>query len=205
MTLLIIGTYRGTALVERAMRTINKRMTGVSEVVLVDDSGNPETSQALRRYGEVIEVGGKGYNAAMKAVCARAGADAFMFWEEDFILNAKVDLGDLAGLLDQRPHLAQIALLRQAWFRVEVRAGGLIQALQQRGEKVELVQGVWEQQGTFTCNPALWRAGIAASGWPDGEWSEDAKRDQLIAEGYSFGFLDGVRVFHDGRRSGHGY
>lgn len=205
MTLLIIGTYRGTALVERAMRTIDKRLSGVTEIVLVDDSGKPDTSAQLARYGEVIQVGGKGYNTAMKAVCQRAGDAPFMFWEEDFILNGKVHLGDLADILDARPHLAQVALLRQAWFRNEVRAGGLIQALKERGEDVQLIGNVWEQRATFTCNPALWRSGVAASGWPDGQWSEDAKRDQLIAEGYSFGFLDGVRVFHNGRRSGYGY
>ena len=204
--LLVIGTYRGRRYVDTALESIRHLVFGYDRIVFVDDSGDDETASYLSRYGDVISTGRTGYNAAMKAVCARArGEGPFCFWEEDFTATEVIDLAAIAKTLAERPYLAQIALLRQPWFPVERESGGLIEALQARGETVALVDGVLEQTATFTCNPSVWAAGVAERGWPDGDWSEDAKRDQLLAEGYSFGFVPGQRVNHFGRRTGFGY
>lgn len=207
--LLIIGAYRGTELVERAVQSLLEQATGIDRIVIVDDSGDTPVREQLAQYGEVVPVADApaGYGAAMRTVCREAGADAFVFWEEDFILTAPVDFEALAVELQQRPHLAQIALLRGPHFPIEHRHGGLLEALSIRitGSVLGDIDGVIEQTGTFTCNPSVWAAGIAAQGWPTGKWSEDRKRDDLLTAGYRFGFLPGIRVAHDGQRSGTDY
>jgi hypothetical protein len=216
---IVIGTYRKEAYIKRALDSIEQFVTGYDGIDFVDDSGDPNWAELLRGYSPnstVVDVGGRGYNAAMKAVCELVGDEAFVFWEEDFVALEPISLDVLEGILDDRPHLAQIALLRGPHFPIEHEHGGLLEALRAKGHEIPLVlesvpfgppatYGVYEQTATFTCNPAMWRAGIAAKGWPDGKWSEDAKRDQLIADGYRFGFLPGIRVAHEGVRSGFDY
>jgi hypothetical protein len=205
---IVIGTYRREAYIDRALLSIARFVTGCGGIDFVDDSGDPAFARSLRGYypdSTVVEVGGRGYNAAMKAVCELVGDEAFVFWEEDFVALEPIDLGAMEAMLNHRPTLAQLALLRGPHFPVEHEHGGLLEALRAKGHQVNLVAGIYQQGATFTCNPALWRAGIAAKGWPDGKWSEDAKRDELLAEGYLFGFLPGIRVAHEGVRSGFDY
>lgn len=202
---LIVGTYRKRAYIDKALDSIDKYVTEVTEIVFVDDSGDPEHHAYLSQFGKVVDTGRSGYGPAMKAVCAEAGHDKFAFVEEDFQFLNHVDLKAMGDLLDERPYLAQLALLRGPWFPVEHEHGGLIEALVAKGEKFDMVDGLWEQTATFTCNPAVWQQGIAPQGWPDGQWSEDAKRDQLLAQGYKFGFVPGIKVHHDGVRSGFNY
>jgi hypothetical protein len=123
------------------------------------------------------------------------------------LLTEDVDLLELEARLLLRPHLAQIALMRPAFFPIEIKHGGLLEGLKARlpETEIELVGDVWEQNGSFTCNPSVWIPKVTEIGWPDGKWSEDRKRDQLLDLGYRFGILEGVRVTHDGVRSGFGY
>ena len=200
----VVGTYRKRAYIEAALTSLDAHVSGVTDIVFVDDSGDHDHQQWLRQYGTVVDSGKSGYNTAMKAVCAAAGGE-FFFLEEDFTFLTDIDLQHMSDILAERPHLAQLALLRGPWFPIEHRHGGLIEALQAKGEKFTLIEGVLEHTATFTGNPAVWRAEVAASGWPDGKWSEDRKRDQLLAEGYRFGYLPNVRVHHEGVRSGFDY
>lgn len=201
----IIGTYRKRLHIEAALTSIDANLTGVSDLVFIDDSGDPEHSEWLRQYGMVYEVGGRGYGAAMKQLCAAAEGDEAYVHEEDFRVLEPVDLGHLSDILYQRPYLAQVALLRGPHFPVEHEHGGLIEALEAKGEIFTNVMGVLEQTATFTCNPSVWRGEVFAAGWPAGKWSEDRKRNLLRQQGYRFGFLPGVKVEHDGVRSGHSY
>lgn len=158
---------------------------------------------------DVIQTYGKGYNAAMQAVCQASQRQRFMFWEEDFVLTAPVSLVHLERILTERPYLAQVALLRNPHFKIEKDLNGVLPALVARlgADKVQLRlhDGIIEQKGTFTCNPSVWQQNITAGGWPKGRWSEDRMRDILLAKGYRFGYLPGIRCHHDGVRSGHGY
>lgn len=206
---LIIGTYRKAAYIQRALTSIEEHVTGVTKLSFVDDSGDPSNSRWLTQWGEVVETHGGGYNAAMQAVCRTAGSDPVAFWEEDFEAVAPIDLMSMLTILDEHAQLAQIALLRGPHFPIEHEHGGLLEGLVARlgTEAVDLRRESygWSQLGTWTCNPAVWRAGIAADGWPEGKWTEDKMRDRLLTQGYRFGYLDGIRVHHDGERSGHGY
>lgn len=201
----IVGTYRKRLHVERALRSLDEKLSGVSGIHFVDDSGDPEHSEWLRQYGEVTETGAKGYGAAMRAVCSVGFGSEAMFWEEDFTLLEPVNLEEISELLFHRPHLAQVALLRGPHFPVEHEHGGVLEALRVKGHRIDDVGPLWEQTATFTCNPSVWRSSVFQSGWPNCRWSEDRKRDELVRAGYRFGFLKGIRVEHDGERSGHGY
>lgn len=204
----IVGTYRKREHIEDCLQSVDRHLRDITELVFVDDSGDAEHRQWLAQYGTVIPVGPQqcGYGAAMRTVCKAADpAEAAMFLEEDFTFTTEVHLDQMGEILYHRPYLAQVILLRQPWFPVEIEHGGLIEALEARGYTFNTVCGVIEQQATFSCNPAVWRGPVFASGWPLGRWSEELKRDALIAEGYRFGWLPGIRVHHSGDRQGFDY
>jgi hypothetical protein len=208
--LLIVGTYRKRAYIERALDSIGEYVTGVTSWVAVDDSGDPNHVAWLRDQGyfnEVVDVGGRGYNAAMQEICRVGRREEFAaVWEEDFQAVAPINLDAMRAQLERRPHLAQVALLRSAHFRIEHDHGGVLGGLEARlpGSVLGEVDGLIEQTGTFTCNPSVWRREVFDS-WPRCRWSEDRKRDELLEAGYRFAFVPGVKVAHDGVRSGKGY
>lgn len=204
---LLIGTYRRRTHIEECLASVDQHLSGVTDVVFIDDSGDQDHRDWLSQHGKVIAVAphNAGYGPAMKAVCAAADGEMAMFLEEDFTFTTDVDLESMGELLFHRPYLAQVALLRQAWFPVEVDAGGLIEALEAKGHTFHDVGGLLEHAACFTCNPAVWRGSVFASGWPTGRWSEELKGKQLRSQGYRYGYLPGIRVHHSGERSGHGY
>lgn len=215
----ILGTYRGPFLVTRALASLQAHLTGWDSLTIIDDSGNSEWVDFYERIlvefpggksfrPKVVAFPQKGYNVAMREVCRQARDERFMFWEEDFVLKVPVDLRELEVILDERPGLAQVALLRGPHFPIEHQFGGLLEGLQARRPHAEIVHeadGLIVQKEIFTCNPAVWQEGIAARGWPLGKWSEDAFTRELQSAGYAFAYLPGVRVTHDGERSGFGY
>jgi hypothetical protein len=99
-----------------------------------------------------------------------------------------------------------VVLLRQPWFPNEIEMGSVVTAMERRlGVSVEMRGGLLVHSGTFSCNPAVWREGIAATGWPQTKWSEDSMTQRLTERGWKFSWLRGERVLHDGKRSGYGY
>jgi len=232
----IIGGYRGTSYVQRALESLNDNGDGLDELIIVDDSGQPTWAEQMRwlkfrtadggfSHPHVIELARRGYNVAMQTVLRHAPHDApFLFWEEDFTLDVPTSFRELQVILEHSPDLAQVALLRGPHFPIEHEQGGLLEGLVARlgadrvGLKREnrtllsnadgtmtLTTDLITQRGTFTCNPSVWAPIVKQLGWPRGNWSEDKMRDRLLARGYQFAFIDGVRVTHDGVRSGHGY
>lgn len=204
----IVGTYRKDAHITAALASLEKFVTGVDDLIFVDDSGDPENAAWLTQHGTVIETGRVGYTRAMKAVCEAAGGQESFFLEEDFTFLSPLNLAELSNILSERPYLAQIALLRGPHYRVERQHGGVLEALRARHanrRKIKEVDGVIEQTLTFTCNPAAWRGEVFASGWPSQRWSEEAKAKLLLGEGYKFGYLPGIRVAHHGAHEGFGY
>lgn len=201
----IVGSYRKLNYLPRCIQSLKQHVVGVSDIVFVDDSGDAETHEWIRRHGTLVDVGGCGYGAAMKAACEAAEGEMAFWVEEDFSFLQEVRLGEIRQILHDRPYLAQIALLRGPHFEVEHEHGGVIEALKAKGHEFRDVQNVIEHRATFTGNPSVWRGSVFASGWPDCKWSEDAKRDQLLKQGYRFGYLPGIRVEHDGVRSGKNY
>lgn len=201
----IVGTYRKRRHIRRCLSSLSEHVSGVSEIVFIDDSGDAENAAWLSTYGTVVEVGRRGYNAAMRAACEAADGQMCMWLEEDFEFLKPLDLSVMRQVLEHRPYLAQVALLRGPHFPIERERGGLIEALEYRGHRFDRVGGLIEHTATFTCNPSVWRGHVFAAGWPKGKWSEDRKRDQLISMGYRFAYLPEIRVKHTGERSGFDY
>lgn len=204
---LIVGTYRKRAHIENCLASVDQHLRDVTDIVFVDDSGDAEHRDWLAQYGKVEAVGREqsGYFSAMTRVCEVANGEPAMFLEEDFTFLTDVSLNEMNDILFHRPYLAQIALLRGPHFPIEHQHGGLIEALEAKGQVFKTVHGVIEQYATFTCNPAVWRGEVFAQGWPRGKWSEERKRDELLSRGYRFAWLPGIRVAHDGERSGFDY
>ena len=205
MTRVLLGSYRGKSHVETALASIDQHLKGVTSLVIINDSPDPDIGPWLSQYGKVVNVGGRGYGRAMRELCAAAeGQEAFVY-EEDFRLLEDIHLDQLSEILWYRPWLAQISLLRGPHFPIEHQHGGLIEALVARGHQFDEVHGIIEHRACFTMNPTLIRGAVLADGWPLGKWSEEIKGDNLVKQGYRFGYLPGIRCAHDGERSGHGY
>jgi hypothetical protein len=180
----VVLTNARRACIARTLPSAAKHLTGLGDTVIVDDSGDPAyrawlAEQFPDAHVTAVAPQPAGYWQAMRAVwsIARAsGADAVFFLEDDFTFHADVDLSCLARVLDEQPHLTQIALRRQAWFANEVEHGGLIEALEAQGQTfTERTDGThrWiEHRACFTGNPSLIPAATFTWDWPSGAWSE---------------------------------
>ncbi|WP_143220899.1 glycosyltransferase [Actinomadura sp. CNU-125] len=207
-----------------------EHLTGVGDMVIVDDSGDPTYGQWLEDEfiggplnGKILHLGkARGYWAAMQAVWSLArhwtafyGTTTFFFLEDDFVFNQPVDLEELAGVLNDRPYLTQVALVRQPWFGNEVEHGGLIEALEAQGQDFTEVTDngrTWiEHRACFTGNPSVIPARTYDHDWPSGDWSESRFGQELFRDPRTRGAYWGARsdpprVEHIGHtRVGAGY
>lgn len=155
---------------------------------------------------------------AWKMLGAMTEVDHVFHLEDDFILNANVDLQVLAGALDRHPNLAQLALKRQPWNDAEIEAGGIVElqphAFDESGD--DYLRWI-EHRLFFTTNPSLYRRTLCNVGWPDRPQSEGFFTHQLLREGSPEASADRVRfafvggrysapsVIHVGQRAGIGY
>ena len=188
---LIVLTNGRPDCISRTIPSAIDHLTGVAVMVIVDASHDDVYGQWLKDEfiggpfdGKVLHLEGEpGYWRAMQAVWSYAryltdflAADHWMLLEDDFLFHEDIDLADLAGVLDDQPHLTQMALLRQPWFGNEHAAGGLIEALEQQGQFfTEVYDGRrwWvEHRACFTCNPTLIPRRTLNKDWPEGAWSE---------------------------------
>jgi hypothetical protein len=191
------------------------------EVVIVDDSGDVEYRAWLTRtfrHWKVSRVGeyAMGYNAAMLHIwdLARCFDHVFMV-EDDFVFDREVNLADMIDALEDDEDLAQIVLLRQAWFGNEVDASGLIPALVNQGKSFKVRHtnmGTYlSHRATWSTNPNLFRGGswVENHPWPIGEGSEYRFGQHLFQtepETVCAYWGDGTEyVTHTGERKGFGY
>jgi hypothetical protein len=206
--LIVLSNRRSQYLVE-TLHSIATHVTGADRITIVDDSGDSHWRSALEYLGdEIVSVDDNpaGYARAMQTVLDVAEGEHVALWEEDFRAIAPIDLHELAGILDERPHLAQLAVMRQPWYPHEIAAGGMLQAVANSGHMVELVDGVWEHRAFFTCNPTVLPRRTYTRPWPQQEWSESAFGRELLKDpAVRFGMMPGQRVEHVGERSGFGY
>lgn len=138
---------------------------------------------------------------------ANSGCEFVFHLEADFLFLRRVDLTQLAAVLENTRELAQMALLRQPVNDAERIAGGLVES---RPGQFEKQDGGWLKQRSFlTTNPSLMRTEFMhRNPWPNyHEYCEGRFGIDLIKFGYSFGMWgDGEPwVDHIGVRDGHGY
>lgn len=206
--LLVFAGYRKDTYIHDAIASL-RGSAGVTRMVFVDDSGDPDF-RASWRYDDIelipVADGNAGYQTAMQTIKAvTAGEARFALWEEDFQACEPIDFNRMQEILDARPYLAQLALLRGPHFPVEHEHGGVIEARQAAGAEFETVDGVIEHTDHFTCNPSVWNTQAVREPWPTGKWSEDAFGRNLTKQGHKFGYMPGIRTEHVGVRSGHSY
>ncbi len=100
----------------------------------------------------------------------------WVWWhEDDFILTRDVPVRDMVGVMDLRPRLVQMALLRQPWNDREKAAGGIVQMNPDLFTDVTDGVDSWlEHSWCFTTNPHLFRRSLITEGppWPTGPESE---------------------------------
>jgi hypothetical protein len=154
----------------------------------------------------------RGFAGAIAAGWEATGdADYVFHLEDDFVFQRHIDLKLMTGVLADRPHLAQMALRRQAWNEDEVRAGGVIES--RPAEFVDRREGGahWlEHRCFFTTNPSLLPACTVARGWPQVQHSEGIFSLSLFENPQATCAYWGRRedppwVHHIGARSGTGY
>ncbi|WP_329521183.1 glycosyltransferase family 2 protein [Spirillospora sp. NBC_01491] len=219
---IIVLTNGRPECISKTIPSVVEHLHGAGAGLIVDDSGDDVYRGWLSEQyaAPVIPVsdGPCGYWRAMRRVWEVArdtGADFYWLHEDDFVLQADVDVEDLAGVLDAHPYLTQIALLRQPWFANEHAAGGLIPALEQQGQTfTETTDGVhtWiEHRACFTGNPTLIPRRTFERDWPEGDWSESRFgrllfRDPAARGAYWGRRTDPPRVEHIGHeRTGTDY
>jgi hypothetical protein len=191
----------------------------ITRVVIHDDSADPDHRAWLQRAAPDAEVvwhyaGRQGFGGAIRNAWKHvaAGPERFVFHlEDDFTFNGPVDLAAMAEVLDDEPHLVQLALRRQPWNDAELAAGGIVE--QHPTDYIEATDHAgrsWlEHRRFFTTNPSLYRRALCASSWPEGAESEGRFTHQLLADpevGFWGARDSGEAVTHIGdQRAGVGY
>lgn len=194
---LMIGDGR-RALHERSVASAREMLPPPDEVVIVDDTDH------RRGFAGAIAEGW--------AKLAGTDADYIVHLELDFVFLQPVPVRRMVALLERRPQLAQISLLRQAWNEREKRAGGIIQAdprcFRQATDRGDVFI---EQRRYWTTNPCVYSAGFCAQGWPlvpesEGVFTHRLLEDPDLQFGIWGALSDAPRVEHIGiERAGRGY
>lgn len=209
MTTVVILTAGRLDYLERTVESFRQNVTGmIDQVLVVNDS--PSDHDAVTRICNRFKVVqpalvsvGQAEAIRFTFEILRDSRSEYVFWlEEDFTFDRPIALHDLARLLECNPHIYQAQLLRQAWFKSEIAAGGIIE--RDFGE-YEHLPGRVEHCLWWTWNPSMFRrADIVGREYPTGKKHEWDFGRQLLREdrGRRFAFLgDGApQVTHIGER-----
>jgi hypothetical protein len=228
IAVLVMTDGRDEYLLQSVRSAMDSLSGPITEWWMHDDTGDAAYRADLeRRYPTFrhIHSGPRcGFGAAIASAWTRLAtastADYVFHLEADFVFTRPVDLADLVEVLDARPQLAQMALVRQAWNAQEQAAGGVIACHPESYHPARDDTGrLWLEHTLFwTTNPSLYRRQLCTLGWPDGKQSEGHFTRQLLQDGMGavpgplvrFGYwgrtTDGPWVEHIGvERKGHGY
>lgn len=155
-----------------------------------DDSGDADHHDWLKatfpQYDLVVTPGRSGFGGAYQHAWRHlAGVREHWIFstEDDFTIDRLVDLSAMQGVLRERPHVAQMALRRQAWSGPEIQAGGVVELAPQAYEDQVAGDLAWlEHRQFWTTNPSLFHADVLSIGWPDGDRSEAAFAARLFSD-----------------------
>lgn len=179
---MVILSHRKQQFIGQTLWTLRNLGRGITDVVVVDDSGDPEHHQWLDDHGfqfSLTHPRGKsvGYLQSMNVVWQAArsmaderGVDYVLLWEEDFQLIRLTDFFHLAAIMSTETPLAQLNLQRQAVYGVE-RRHGYLESHQRRGyELVPVIHtdgSEWvRRRRPFTTNPGMIRREVLDIDWP---------------------------------------
>jgi hypothetical protein len=195
IAVVVIGDGREYYL-HRCITSMSALNGPIIEKWMYDDTGNlAYRDNLVRRYPEFWHINGgprQGCAGAFQQVWrqVREGTSArFIFLiEQDFVFNRTIDLYGMAALLDERPHLAEVALRRQPWNATEIAAGGIVESHPDWYIDMEDDAGrQWLEHGAFfTTNCPLFRTSLLDVPWPDsrpGCYSEGTFHHHLMTHG----------------------
>lgn len=184
-------------LLEQTVESLMANVTGpITRLTIFDDTGDwDHHAMLLNRYGpdgfQIIwhPTGQRaGFGGAIRAARSWLDEHTNEPWqfvsEDDFRFERKVDLAAMIDVMEERPYLTQMALVRQAWNQQEIDAGGLLEA--NPSAYSQHTDGVnwWLQHRLYwTTNPSLFRRSLLSLGWPEGEQSEGRFHLQLMQDG----------------------
>lgn len=101
-----------------------------------------------------------------------AGSHVFLS-EDDFLFTRPVDLEPMLEVLHENPRMAQVALLRGAFYPRELEAGGVLPSLKTKLEyHNHRPYPFVTHRDHWTANPSLIRKSITDIAWPQGPSSE---------------------------------
>lgn len=126
--------------------------------------------------------GGNFWRAMGSASVVAAGLpEPWIYWiEDDFTHNHVVDLDAMRRTLAANPNCVQMSLMRQAWYQLEVAAGGV---REQRPEQFTDMGGWLAHRWYWTQNPMLMPRWVYEQHpWPQGASSEAAFGVEVLAD-----------------------
>ena len=185
---------------------------------IVNDCPDPDYASWIDTLGFDVHVRPsrtkRGFAGAIAAGWAAIAPDATHVFhlEDDFLFTRYVNIRAMVTVLDQHPHLAQMALRRQAWSDPEKAAGGVVE--QNPDSYTDCTDGTnsWlEHRLFFTTNPSLYPRRTMNTPWPvvpesEGRFSRALLADQTARCGYWGKRNDDPWVIHLGvTRLGSGY
>lgn len=195
IAMIIIGDGRDEYL-QRCVASLNHIHGPITERWMYDDTGNDAYRKTLgQRYPRWAHINGgprQGCAGAFQQVWDQVGnltsAKYVFLIEQDFEFHRVIDLNEMAALLEQRPHLVEVALRRQPWNEQEKAAGGIVEWHPDwYADKRDEHGREWlEQRMFFTTNCPLFRTTLFNSPWPPhqpGRYSEGTFHHQLMANG----------------------
>lgn len=188
---LVVMTDGRRECILRAIPSLLANLRGpVTHQVIHDDSGDPDYRDWLRWAFPTFDVIGPAHRTGFAGAYGNAWRylaerpERFVFaTEDDFLYERSVDLLAMAELLDWYPHVAQVALRRQAWNDQEKAAGGIVE--QHPGDYQDRTDGDlrWLEHRRFlTTNPSLYRTELCRHGWPQVPNSEGVLTHQLLKD-----------------------
>lgn len=176
----------------RSLASLNEQVRGpIVQRVLYSDWGavfRDELAVIADEQGFYIAGDGHhGYTGSMRRMwgyLGRRAMGAYVFAaEDDFLYQRQVDLAPMIGVLQERPHLAQLALLREAYYPREFEKGGILGWPPASFTKQHLNGTTWlEHRLFFTANPSLFRRTLTGQQWPNGPSSERLFGDALLKD-----------------------
>lgn len=171
-----------SAYLRKALGSLSEQVQGPIVQRVIYSDWEPEHREELdviaAEHGfYVVGDGHVGYTDSMRRMWTylskRAKGDYIFQAEDDFTYPAPVDLVPMIRTLRNDPFLAQIALLRDAFYRDEQETGGILgwpePAFTLRGQNGD---ARLEHRLFFTANPSLFRRSLTDRPWPKGEHSE---------------------------------
>jgi len=181
MNLLLVMTDGRRECIKRTIPAALAMVEGIDHRVIYTDAGDESYTHWLHTNFPTFDVlesqkrlgFGGAIERAWQIILDNYDFDYVFHLEDDFIIEKPVDLKDFMAVLEERPYLQQMALLRQAWNEEEKKAGGIVQQNPDQFVPNQCRGYSWvEHRRFFTTNPSLYRRELVKRGWPNVKNSE---------------------------------